>query len=256
MTASQTQPASRSTDAVHSLFDEYQEFAEGIVGRYMKKSRVPLQFYQKDQLVTAGLRGLWDAAQKFDSSRGCSFKTYAYRRIIGEVIVEIRSSSGLWGYRAHVKTPGTIHIKVDREHNEEAAPWDRLDENDPHTICENRDLLERIAAVLTPREEVIFKKMLTGKSWPEIQKELREPEYMYWRVRKAALNALNDDAQVTQAVKDIAKEAVERFKGVDRREQMSAYRMLFRWFIGSPHTNTRLYHVYQQSVKWYEKNEE
>lgn len=251
MTASLTQPALRSTVDAHSLFEEHQSYATDIVERYMKSTSVPLQFYQSGQLLNAGLRGLWDAAQKYDKAKGASFRNYAYRRIIGEVIVEIRDNCGLWGYRAHKsKAPKTVHIVVDKD---ELSPWDKLDYSDPALECENKDLIERIAAVLTPREEAIFKEMLTGKTWPEIKQKLKEPEYMYWRVRKAALNALKDDEQITRTVKDIAKEAVDRFSGVDRREQMSAYRMLFRWFIGNPQTNPRLYHVYQQSVRWHEK---
>ena len=48
---------------------------------------------ERDDLVSAGTVGLVKAAQSFDPARGVEFKTYAYIRIRGAVIDELRSAS-------------------------------------------------------------------------------------------------------------------------------------------------------------------
>lgn len=58
-----------------------------------------------DDLISAGTLGLVKAAQAFDPSKGVNFKTYAYIRIRGAVIDEIRNRSFL---------PATVHNQMRR----------------------------------------------------------------------------------------------------------------------------------------------
>jgi len=44
----------------------------------------------KDELMSAGIIGLFDAVDKFDDSKGIKFRTYAERRIRGAIIDELR----------------------------------------------------------------------------------------------------------------------------------------------------------------------
>lgn len=45
----------------------------------------------KDDMTSAGIIGLFDAVEHFDSSRGIKFETYAFYRIRGAVLDELRS---------------------------------------------------------------------------------------------------------------------------------------------------------------------
>jgi RNA polymerase sigma factor for flagellar operon FliA len=47
---------------------------------------------QKEDLVSCGVIGLIDAIERYDLSRGVKFETYAYFRIRGEIIDQIRKS--------------------------------------------------------------------------------------------------------------------------------------------------------------------
>lgn len=53
---------------------------------------------QVDDLIQAGMIGLLEAAQKYDSSRGASFETYAGIRIRGAIVDEMRR--GDWAPRS------------------------------------------------------------------------------------------------------------------------------------------------------------
>lgn len=74
------------------------EFLPGI--RYhasVLKLRLP-QSIEADDLVSSGILGLLDAADKFDSSRGIKFKTYAEYRIRGAMLDYLREMD--WFSRA------------------------------------------------------------------------------------------------------------------------------------------------------------
>lgn len=74
------------------------EFLPGI--RYhasVLKLRLP-QSVETDDLVSSGILGLLDAADKFDSSRGIKFKTYAEYRIRGAMLDYLREMD--WFSRA------------------------------------------------------------------------------------------------------------------------------------------------------------
>src|SRR6187431_625088 len=53
---------------------------------------------QVDDLIQAGMIGLIEAAQKYDSSKGASFETYAGIRIRGSIVDEMRR--GDWAPRS------------------------------------------------------------------------------------------------------------------------------------------------------------
>ena len=45
----------------------------------------------KEDLISAGVVGLIDAVDRYDSSKGCSLKTYSSLRIRGAMVDELRS---------------------------------------------------------------------------------------------------------------------------------------------------------------------
>lgn len=58
-----------------------------------------------DELLSFGREGLWDAARKFDDSRGVPFRGYANFRVRGAIIDGIRSSARL-SRRTHERLNG------------------------------------------------------------------------------------------------------------------------------------------------------
>ena len=76
-------PAARDRLIVH-----YSPLVKYVAGRVA--SGLPQSVDQGD-LVASGIFGLIDAIEKFDTSRGIKFETYAVRRIKGAIIDELRS---------------------------------------------------------------------------------------------------------------------------------------------------------------------
>jgi RNA polymerase sigma factor for flagellar operon FliA len=77
-----------STDEKEGLISQYAPLVKTIAGRLAL--RLP-QHISQDDLVGAGLMGLLDAVEKFDSKKGVEFKSYAEFRIKGAMIDELRS---------------------------------------------------------------------------------------------------------------------------------------------------------------------
>ena len=82
----------------------------------------------KEDLISAGVVGLIDAVDRYDSSKGCSLKTYSSLRIRGAMVDELRNQD--W-------VPRTVHRdekiydqaaeKLGQKHGREATP-----EGNPH----------------------------------------------------------------------------------------------------------------------------
>ena len=71
---------------------EYLPMVNSIARKVASYLRAPLSF---EDLVSAGTIGLLKAAKNFDPGQGASFKTYAYIRIKGAMLDELRSVSPL-----------------------------------------------------------------------------------------------------------------------------------------------------------------
>ena len=63
----------------------YEGLVYGIIQRYTK-------YFEKDDLYQAGMVGLINAYQNFDSSQGTKFSTYAYYYVLGEVRKFVREA--------------------------------------------------------------------------------------------------------------------------------------------------------------------
>ena len=74
------------------LILEHLDYVQSILG----KTIVELPHHiDRENLESAGVLGLVEAAQQFDPSRGVEFKTFAYRRIRGAILDELRRNSPL-----------------------------------------------------------------------------------------------------------------------------------------------------------------
>jgi RNA polymerase sigma factor for flagellar operon FliA len=74
----------------HKRIVEFLPMVHKIVHRVVSYLRPPLSF---EDLVSAGTIGLVKAARDFDASHQAEFKTYAYIRVKGAIIDELRASS-------------------------------------------------------------------------------------------------------------------------------------------------------------------
>jgi RNA polymerase sigma factor FliA len=74
---------------VEDVLDQYIPLVHMVVAK-MKKSLSDQA--DEDELISYGMTGLWDAAQKFDQSQGVKFETYAVQRIRGEILDGLRQT--------------------------------------------------------------------------------------------------------------------------------------------------------------------
>jgi RNA polymerase sigma factor for flagellar operon FliA len=76
---------------------------------YHLAGRVP-DSVQVDDLVQAGMLGLLDAYQKYDSRQGASFETYAHKRIRGAMLDELRKCN--WTPRSVTRMERDIYRTI------------------------------------------------------------------------------------------------------------------------------------------------
>lgn len=77
------------------LILEYKNFVHQVVGSLINSMGLPSSMFE--EYASAGYLGLVEAAERFDPTRGASFKTFAFLRIRGAVIDSIRDSSTISG---------------------------------------------------------------------------------------------------------------------------------------------------------------
>ncbi len=105
------------------------------------KGRLPASV-SEEELFSAGQIGLWSASQSYDQEQGASFKTYAYHRIRGAILDELRRLDFLprtqreKAKREGVDAPSFSSLPTDENGNE------RLAANEVAAECENQELIE------------------------------------------------------------------------------------------------------------------
>src|SRR5262245_39900363 len=89
----------RPTDRDHQpleplepLVEEHLPFVRSIAAKLKEQLPREIEF---DDLVSYGLRGLLEAAKRFDRDHGTAFRTYAYYRIKGAMFDGLRSMGWL-----------------------------------------------------------------------------------------------------------------------------------------------------------------
>jgi len=82
----------RSDRMVDPLVVENMDFVRHILGRVLVELPTGVD---EENLLSAGTLGLLEAARGFDPDRGVAFRTFAYRRIRGAIIDELRRNCPL-----------------------------------------------------------------------------------------------------------------------------------------------------------------
>jgi RNA polymerase sigma factor FliA len=112
----QTAPVSDAADALAErdrLIHDYAPLVKTIAGRL--GARLPSHVSQ-DDLLSAGIMGLLDAIEKFDTEKGVEFKSYAEFRIRGAMLDELRSMD--WvprSVRRNAKRLQEAYVRVEKE---------------------------------------------------------------------------------------------------------------------------------------------
>ena len=75
-------------ETIRHYYPLIKNIAKSVLNKIPKNMNIDI-----DDLYSAGSTGLIDAFQKFDSTKSCSFKTYAAHRIEGSILDEIRNQS-------------------------------------------------------------------------------------------------------------------------------------------------------------------
>ena len=140
------------------LIHEYAPLVKTIAGRL--GARLPSHVSQ-DDLLSAGILGLLDAVDKFDSGKGVEFKSYAEYRIRGAMLDELRSMD--WvprSVRKNAKRLQEAYVKVEKDKmrpadDEEVAAelgvalegfYQLLDETRGITVISKEDLGDAVGA--------------------------------------------------------------------------------------------------------------
>jgi RNA polymerase sigma factor for flagellar operon FliA len=93
MSTSNTPPTETPADAPVEItkyeaeIEQWRHLVWYVVNRI--KPRLPVSV-SEDELFAAGMYGLMRAARSYDASRGAGFKTYAYHRIRGSILDDLR----------------------------------------------------------------------------------------------------------------------------------------------------------------------
>jgi RNA polymerase sigma factor FliA len=99
-----------------------------------------------DELLSFGREGLWDAARKFDDSRGVPFRGYANFRVRGAIIDGVRSSARL-SRRTHERLNGLAASSRVSEGAQEDLAAPRAPGSGP--VAAEQALNEHLAAMAT-----------------------------------------------------------------------------------------------------------
>lgn len=86
------------------------------VKRVVNRIEIKSTEYDKDDLFNIGVMGLMDALKKFDVNKKVSFESYAYIRVRGAIIDEVRKSSRVSRSRmGHLDSFYKAKEKIERE---------------------------------------------------------------------------------------------------------------------------------------------
>lgn len=92
------------------LIEKYIPLANKLA--FDRKKTLP-KFVDIEELQSAAYLGLTEAANRFDESRGISFSTFAYPRILGAIVDSLRQMG--WGKRTDPKQAFSLDVPVSDE---------------------------------------------------------------------------------------------------------------------------------------------
>ncbi|KAA3604883.1 MAG: hypothetical protein DWQ01_19950 [Planctomycetota bacterium] len=139
------EPDSTGASIYERDIDQWRQLVWHLVNRI--RPRLPSCVSEED-LFSAGMEGLLTAARSYDPSRGAEFKTYAYHRVRGSILDELRRMDYLprsqreKARRLGYEPPAVVGIPTDEDGQES------LTAGEIEPACEQRDLQEVLDAAV------------------------------------------------------------------------------------------------------------
>lgn len=145
----------------------------------------------QEDLEAFGLRGLWEAATRFDPQRGVPFAAYATSRVRGAIVDSLRSDGSLPRRRAGKDgAVNRLGYPVD---------VDELMPEEPDRLLERAQMLRLVEEVLDQmpyeRAEVIRRHYLEGEALSDIAREQGRSRSWGSRQLELALASLRRQVQ-------------------------------------------------------------
>lgn len=108
-----------------NLIRQYRKYVHSVVGRLIHILGLPSEMY--DEFVGAGYLGLVEAAERFNPQTGNDFRCYAFLRIRGAIIDNIRATSNISGkayrYAKALQSAQNIRQAGGPMRNKHASQW-------------------------------------------------------------------------------------------------------------------------------------
>ncbi len=148
-------------------------------GLYRRSSRAA----ERDELLSAGYRGLVEAASRFAPNGGAAFSTFAYPRVVGAMHDELRAALS------------------DRQNEAEPLSADDLADPtpSPHDVAAAREILAALASALAGlperQQRLVEGCFFEGKQLADVAEELGLSVSRASRLRSRALSALRRGAE-------------------------------------------------------------
>lgn len=182
-----------------ALLKEYAPLVRKIAGGFQRK--LPRSVLRED-LISAGMLGLWDAILRDKHGRD-SFEWYARVRIRGAILDELRTEDWLpRRARAQAGAGGapTAVIRFDDLSDGENAWLQRASANQPQLDDDERgERLSLALATLTPRYREIVLSILAGEKLRDIGKRLGVSEPRVSQIKSRAIAQLRHTLRVNRA---------------------------------------------------------
>jgi len=184
------------------IVEEHTPFVKFIARREFK--RLPQGAVSFDDLVSVGMMGLLDAVEKYDVSKGASFKTYAEFRIRGAMLDELRSMD--WLSRNMRKQFPNLSMfcldkPLDQDQEESLTHLDLLtsagDDPEKEVLLKEEEKIIQEAIELLPFPDDFVIKLIynSGKTMDEVGDLLDITESRISQIHARAINFVRNFCQ-------------------------------------------------------------
>lgn len=142
-----------------------------------KMSRKMPPSIEEDDLVSSGMIGLINAANRFDPTKGTSFKTYAWGRIEGAMLDELRSLD--W-------VPRLVRSRKTEPYSyKDIPPKDKLIDLDK--LVEHKQIFDAVKSLSEKEKRVIFLYYYEDMTMKEAGEKLKISEARVCQIHKSAI---------------------------------------------------------------------
>ena len=183
-------------------------------------------YYDKEDLYQEGMKGLIKALKKYDSKRGVSFSTYAYKYILGEINKYVRENHNIRLSKEIVRLKRTIEkakelmrqklyrepttlelslfLEIDEEKIEEIETINQISEdidevenkikvNDINTNADIIDLKNELSKLNDEEKQIIYDRFYKDMTQSETGEDLGISQAQVYRKENKILQKLKEN---------------------------------------------------------------